>query len=90
VTVDFAAARVAVAEKLREFYADDRELPKVLAYGWDTGDAWAPRIHWDGVMGTYVWLVDKQTAELTPLSLPQFIDMPDPAQVGPWPKDLDE
>lgn len=86
-TVDFAAARVAVTGHLAELYADDREHPTVLPYGWDTGDAWAPAIDWDGIAGTYVWLVDKTTGELSPRSFPEFLDMPDPDQVGPWPED---
>lgn len=39
--IDFADARVAVAAKLRSFDYD-REHPRVLPYGWDTGTAWAP------------------------------------------------
>lgn len=84
-TLDFAAAREAVAAKLHDLYANEREQPRALDYGWDTGTAWAPAIFWDGVMGVYVWLVDKQTGELTPKSFPEFFDMPDPDRAGDWP-----
>lgn len=70
--IDFAAARRVVQECLDEMYADEPESPKVLSHGFDTGDAWAPAIDWDGVMGVYIYLVDKQTGELTPQSFAEF------------------
>lgn len=83
--MDFAEARGTVAAHLEQLYAEDARSPKVLAYGFDTGDAFAPMVDWDGIMGVYIHLVDKASGELTPLSFPQFVDMPDPEPVGPWP-----
>jgi hypothetical protein len=88
--IDFEAARTAVATKLRTVYANDRAQPRVLPYGWDTGTAWAPALFWDGIMGAYVWLVDKESGDLTAKSFNEFLDMPDPSQVGPWPPEEDD
>jgi len=83
--LDFPAARQVVQQHLDDVYADWDEHPHVESYGFDTGQAWAPMVDWDGVMGTYVWLVDKHTGALTPLGFNQFLDVPNPARVGPWP-----
>lgn len=85
---DFAAARTAVDSHLREQFAGEPETPATLPYGWDTGAAWAPQIAWDGVMGVYIYLVDKKTGELKPLGFGEFLDLPDASlrRVGPWPK----
>lgn len=84
---DFAESREAVTHHLDTLYADTSQHPTVLPYGFDTGTAWAPMIDWDGVMGVYIWLVDKTTGALTPKSFPEFLDMPEPTQVGDWPPD---
>lgn len=86
--MDFDAARDTVRAHLDELYADEPEHPAVLPYGFDTGDTWVPLVDWDGVIGTYVFLVDKQSGELSPLSFPEFADLPDPARAGDWPADL--
>ena len=86
-TIEFATARKAVQHHLDDLYADGPEHPEVLPYGFDTGTAWAPLVDWDGIMGVYVWLVDKTTGELTPKSFPEFSDLPDPMKVGTWPQD---
>jgi hypothetical protein len=85
--MDFEAARRIAQRRLDDLYAGERERPIARAYGWDTGDAWAPSIFWDGIMGAYIWLVDKQTGALTPRDFYEFIDMPDPKSVGPWPQE---
>jgi len=85
--MDFAAARRIVADRLREQFAGQPEDPTVQPYGFDTGTAWAPIIRWDGVMGVYIYLADKTSGELTPLSFPDFADMPDPKRVGDWPNE---
>lgn len=72
--MDLAEAAKAVQRHLDAVYADEPESPKVLPHGLDTGDAWAPAIDWDGVMGVYIYLVDKRTGELTPQSFPEFED----------------
>ena len=84
--MDFEDARRLVTRHLDRLYANERESPKVLPYGFDTGRAWAPMVDWDGVMGTYIYLVDKRNGRLTPLSLPEFLDLPGPIQVGDWPE----
>lgn len=86
--MNFTQAREAVAARLAEMYADERESPKALLYGFDTSTAWAPLIDWAGVLGVYVYLVDKRTGALTPLSFPEFVDMPTPKRVGIWPRGL--
>lgn len=68
----FAEARRAVQQHLDETYADEPESPKALPHGFDTGDAWATAIDWDGVLGVYIYLVDKRTGELTPQSFSEF------------------
>lgn len=83
--MDFTASRRVVQQHLDGLYTDGAESPTVLAYGYDTGAAWAPLIDWDGVTGTYVFLVDKSSGGLKPLSFPEFEDMPDPTEVGDWP-----
>lgn len=70
--MDLAEARQMVQQHLDETYADEPESPKALADGLDTGNAWAPLIDWDGVMGVYIYLVDKATGELTPQSFAEF------------------
>lgn len=84
--MDFEGARRIVARHLATTYADWRESPKVLGYGFDTGTAWAPLVDWDGVMGVYVLLVNKRTGRLKPLSFPEFDAMPTPRRVGRWPE----
>lgn len=84
--MDFNAARQLVQRQLTKLYAGWAENPKVLAYGFDAGTSWAPMIDWDGVLGVYVYLVDKRTGELTGLSFPEFADMPRPYPIGPWPR----
>jgi hypothetical protein len=85
--LDFDDARQTLTRRLNELYADERESPTVLPYGFETASraAWVPMIDWDGVMGVYAYLVDKRTGRLTPVSFPQFEDMPDPRRVGAWP-----
>lgn len=85
--LDFLAARQAVTRRLDDLYAGGREHPIVLPYGFDTGKAWAPMIDWDGIMGVYAYLVNKQTGDLTPVSFPEFDLMPEPTPVGIWPPD---
>jgi len=87
--VDFEAARRIAQRRLDDLYAGEREHPIALTYGFDTGDAWAPSIDWDGIMGVYIWLIDKQTGALTPRGFYEFLDMPDPKSVGPWPQERD-
>jgi hypothetical protein len=72
--IDFKRARALVQEHLDGMYDDERESPKVLPGGFDAGDAWAPLIDWDGVMGDYILLVDKETGEITPQSFGEFED----------------
>jgi len=84
--MDFEDARRLVTRQLDKVYAGQLESPKVLPYGFDTGTAWAPMVDWDGVMGAYVYLADKRNGRLTPLSLPEFLDLPDPRRVGDWPE----
>lgn len=74
--IDFAEARRLVQEHLDETYTDEPESPKALADGFDTGGAWAPVIDWDGVLGVFIFLVDKNTGELTPRSFAEFEDQP--------------
>lgn len=83
--MDFDTARQTVQRELDRLYAGERESPQAQAFGFDTGTAWAPIIRWDGVMGVYIYLADKRTGALTPLSFPDFEAMPDPRRVGPWP-----
>lgn len=83
--MDFAEARTVVQRHLDRLYRRERESPRVLAYGFDTGRAYAPLIDWDGVMGAYVYLVDKRSGRLIPLNFAEFADMPDPTRVGDWP-----
>jgi hypothetical protein len=83
--MDFTDAQRIVAARLTEQFADQPQRPTVQPYGFDTGRAWAPKITWNGVMGVFVYLVDKTTGALTPLSFPDFADMPDPKRVGRWP-----
>lgn len=85
--MDFNAARTAVQRHLDGLYDDARESPTVLGYGYDTGEAWAPLVDWDGVQGTYVYLVDKRSRGLKPLSFPEFEDVVDPERVGDWPSE---
>lgn len=84
--MDFEGARRIVTRRLDELYANERESPRVRPYGFDAGDSWAPLIAWDGVMGAYIILVNKRSGTLTPVSLPDFQDMPDPRRVGLWPE----
>lgn len=70
--MNLAEARRLVQRHLDEIYADEPESPTVTSDGLDTGDAWAPLIDWDGVLGVYTYLVDKSTGELTPQSFPEF------------------
>ena len=79
--MDFDEARQAVQQHLDGQYADERESPQVRRHGFDTGNAWAPLIDWDGVMGVYIYLVNKTGGGLTPLSFPEFDAMPDPQRV---------
>lgn len=81
--MDFAAARRVVAQELARQFADQPESPTVLPYGFDTGTAWAPLIDWAGVLGVYVYLVNKRTGSLTPLSFAEF--EPPPRRAGVWP-----
>ena len=83
--MDFDDARRTVQQHLDGLYAEQREHPAVLGYGFDTGGAWAPLVDWDGVTGVYIYLVDRSSGGLQPLSFPQFVDMPDPARAGAWP-----
>lgn len=83
--MDFDDARRVVQQRLDELYADDRESPTVLPYGFDTGASWAPMIDWDGVMGVFTFLVHKRSGALKALSFPEFEDMPGPLRVGQWP-----
>jgi hypothetical protein len=85
--VDFEAAGQLVTHHLDVLYADWEQHPTVLGYGFDTGTAWAPLIDWDGVLGTFVYLVDKESGALDALGFNEFDDMPDPARVGDWPPD---
>jgi hypothetical protein len=84
-TRDFTTARRIVQQYLDDAYAGERESPKVRGNGFDTGDAWAPLIDWDRVLGVYIYLVDKTTGDLTGLSFPAFDELPDPQQTGSWP-----
>jgi len=83
--MDFDAARDVVRRRLNDLYAGEREHPAVLPYGFDTGGSWAPMVDWRGVTGVYVYLVDKQSGGLTPVSFPEFVDLPDPSRAGEWP-----
>jgi len=83
--MDFDAARGVVRRRLDDLYAGEREHPVVLPYGFDAGGSWAPMVDWRGVAGVYVYLVDKQTGGLTPVSFPEFVDLPDPVRAGKWP-----
>jgi hypothetical protein len=82
--MDFDGARRAVQQHLNGLYADAREHPTVLPYGFDTGQAWAPLVDWDGVTGVYLYLADKSSGGLKPYSFPEFEDMP-AEPVGDWP-----
>ena len=87
--MDFEAARQVLTRHLDGLYADWRQHPTVLGYGFETGAAWAPMIDWGGVMGTFVYLVDKRTGALTPLGFNEFDDEPEPTKVGDWPREDD-
>lgn len=84
--MDFDTARQTVQRELDRLYAGERENPTAQPYGFDTGTAWAPVIRWDGVMGVYIYLVDKTTGALKPLSFPDFEALPAPKRVGRWPR----
>lgn len=84
---EFLAARQTVQNHLDALYSGGRERPRAQAYGFDTGDAWAPIVDWDGISGTYIWLADKANGALTPKSFPEFLAMPDPVPIGDWPAD---
>ena len=86
--MDFEQARTVVQAHLNRLYRDQREHPRVLQYGYDLGDAFAPLVNWDGVMGTYAYAVHKRSGRLTPLSFPQFEERNIRRRVGTWPADL--
>lgn len=81
----FNEARQAVADLLNRQFLTEPENPTVHPYGFDTGTHWVPLIHWDGVMGTFAYLVDKNTRKLTPVS---FAEFDGGRRVGDWPKAL--
>lgn len=81
----FDEARAAVNTELRKLYEGSREQPRTFTYGWDTGTGWAPMVNWDGVMGVFIYLVNKRTGVLTALDLPAFEAVRDPKRVGTWP-----
>src|SRR5690606_6850893 len=44
--MDFERARIIVQAHLDRLYRNERENPRVLEYGFDLGDSWAPLIDW--------------------------------------------
>jgi len=86
--MDFERARTVVQAHLDRLYRNERENPRVLEYGFDLGDSWAPLIDWDGVMGTYVFAVGKRGGKPVPLSFPQLEERNVRRRVGRWPADL--